>query len=181
MTAILRRQLDRRGLSQGQVAVLVGRHRSQISRALSGRSVPPRPLIEDLARRSGADLSTVMDLWSTADTIRRQGLACRREGAPPDGLADYPELLRALRGLVAWSGCPSGGWWTATRVACCGVPHWGPSSGESAAHRVRPSSPWCAPVGRGRRPWGLGRRPGRRSASPTGTLDSRGRRRPTTG
>lgn len=104
MVEMLRARMRERGLSQGQVALAVRCHPSRVSRALSGQSVPPRHLIEQIAHHLGVDVPEVMRQWADADAIRREGDVCRADGGPPDSLTSYSGLLAALRDLLAARG-----------------------------------------------------------------------------
>ncbi|MEU5400177.1 helix-turn-helix transcriptional regulator [Streptomyces sp. NPDC005963] len=101
---MLRSRMRERGLSQGQVAVMIRCHPSRVSRALSASSIPPRHLIEAIAMRLDVEVPMVMRMWADADAIRREGRACREDGGPPDGLASYSDLIRALSGLIDSAG-----------------------------------------------------------------------------
>jgi transcriptional regulator with XRE-family HTH domain len=78
--------------------------RSRVSRALSGREVPPRDLIERIAAALGDDIGETRRRWDHADIVRRQARACRAGGGPPDGLDRYTDLLQALRDLLRGRG-----------------------------------------------------------------------------
>lgn len=93
-------QLDDHELSFVELARDIGYDRSWISRALSGRRMPPLPLIERIATRCGASDETARKLWEAADSIRRKHLAHQTEGYPRPDLDGYPEFCQALRDLV---------------------------------------------------------------------------------
>jgi plasmid maintenance system antidote protein VapI len=97
----MRQRMAERGISQEQVAMKIRRHRSRISRALSGTELPPRDLITDIARVLGVDEYAVDADWKRADALRKQAQLCRAGGGPPDDLCDYQDLRRALRNLLA--------------------------------------------------------------------------------
>jgi transcriptional regulator with XRE-family HTH domain len=100
----LRDRLDETGLSQARLAARLRCDRSRVSRALSGREVPPRHLIERIAEELGGDTVKARRQWDRADRIRRQASACRAGGGPPDDLDRYADLLRALRDLLRGRG-----------------------------------------------------------------------------
>jgi Helix-turn-helix domain len=93
-------RLDEQELSYTQLAREIRYDRSWISRALSGRRMPPWPLIEQIATRCDACGETARELWAAADTTRRRHLTRETEGHPPPDLDGYPEFCRALRDLV---------------------------------------------------------------------------------
>ncbi len=95
-------RLDEAGVTYGQVAAEVAYSRSWVSRALSGRRLPPWYLVEAVARRCGAPPAEARRLWAAADAAERS----RRSrmvapGAPPDGISSYDGLLDALADLIA--------------------------------------------------------------------------------
>lgn len=96
----LRDRMRDAGISQGQAAIRLHCHPSRVSRALSGREMPQRDLLLGLARMTDVDAVAVMERWASADAARRQARDHTHDGGPPDGLANYPALLRALRELL---------------------------------------------------------------------------------
>lgn len=93
------RRLERR-LTYGQLAVLIKRDSSTVSRALSGRKIPSRAVTRLIARALGMDEVPVMALRDEAAAIRRQGQALRVAGGPPEGMRTHGEFLSALRELI---------------------------------------------------------------------------------
>jgi transcriptional regulator with XRE-family HTH domain len=96
----LRARMREQGLSQAQIAIRLGRDRSRVSRALSAGEVPPRQLIDDIARLVGADPTETSGRWARADALRHKARALAAGGGPPAGLTSYPDLLGALRELL---------------------------------------------------------------------------------
>ena len=97
-------QMEEQGLSQARLGIQLGCDRSRVSRALSGREVPPLHLVEQIAEALGADVDQARRRWIHADAIRRKTRACEAGGGPPDGLYTYTDLLRALRDLMRGRG-----------------------------------------------------------------------------
>lgn len=107
LVAWVRARIDQRGLTYAALARSgdIRYHRSSISRALSGRRLPPWPLVESIALRCGADVARARNLWEAADAAARPdhaGCSCRL--APPVGTRDYAEFCRTLRRLVEHHG-----------------------------------------------------------------------------
>lgn len=102
MVRPLREQLRASGRSHGELAIRLRCDRSTVSRALSGREVPPRQRIQEIAQALGADVDLTMRRWRAADAIRRKGRVGKAGSAsgPPDGIASYSALLVALRDLM---------------------------------------------------------------------------------
>ncbi|RJL20174.1 helix-turn-helix transcriptional regulator [Bailinhaonella thermotolerans] len=96
----LEQQMRDRELSQAQLAIRVGRDRSRISRALSGREMPARELLIDIARVLDLDVEQTLQQWQEVDAARRQARLSRAGGGPPDGLWTYDAFLCALRNLL---------------------------------------------------------------------------------
>lgn len=92
--------LYKQELSDTQLARKIPYDRSQVTRALSGKCMPPWPMIEWITTKCDASGETARKLWVAADTARRMHLARDAEGYPPPGLDDYPAFCRALRELV---------------------------------------------------------------------------------
>lgn len=95
----LRDVLDEDGRSDASLADDIQYDRSSVSRALSGRVMPSRPLVLRIAGECGASADTAERLWAAADANRRQRPAREADGHPPVDLADYPASVRALRDL----------------------------------------------------------------------------------
>ena len=100
----LRYQMEEQGLSQARLGIRLGCDRSRVSRALSGREVPPLHLIEQIAEAVGADVAQSRRRWIHADAIRWKARACEAGGGPPDGLYAYADFLGALRDLMRGRG-----------------------------------------------------------------------------
>jgi Helix-turn-helix domain len=92
--------LDEREMTNTQLAREIWCDPSRISRALSGRHMPPWELIEQIAATCGACGDVARDLWDAADAARQVHLIRRTEGYPPPNLADYGQFCAALRDLV---------------------------------------------------------------------------------
>jgi transcriptional regulator with XRE-family HTH domain len=93
--------------SQASIARQLGCHRSTVARALSGRDVPPRDRIEQIAMILGVNVRRAMGRWDAADRLRKAqrrssspASAVPSGGCPPDGLRSYPDLLQGLRDLM---------------------------------------------------------------------------------
>ncbi|MEU6386313.1 helix-turn-helix transcriptional regulator [Streptomyces bauhiniae] len=97
---LLESQLSVRGLNYGQLAVLIGRDSSTVSRALSGRGIPSRAVTELMARSLGLDEHTLMAVRGEAVAIRRRGQSVRAAGGPPDGMRTHMEFLDALQETI---------------------------------------------------------------------------------
>ncbi|MFF9635706.1 helix-turn-helix domain-containing protein [Streptomyces bacillaris] len=93
------RRLER-GLTYGQLAVLIKRDSSTVSRALSGQGIPSRAVTELIARSLGMDEAAVTALRDEAAGIRREGRALRAAGGPPDAMSTHDDFLNALRELI---------------------------------------------------------------------------------
>ncbi|WP_126640959.1 helix-turn-helix domain-containing protein [Embleya hyalina] len=83
----LRRLKDRSGLSLVSLAARTGYSRSSWERCLNGRALPPRHVVEGLARIVGADPVRLLVLHEVAEEAWRQSTAptapaVRDEGAP---------------------------------------------------------------------------------------------------
>jgi hypothetical protein len=100
----LHEQMDTKRVSQGRLSRQVLCDRSRISRALSGREVPSRELVERIAGQLGADVNETRRRWQEVDRIRRQARDERADGVPPEDLGNYTDLLRALGDLIKRSG-----------------------------------------------------------------------------
>lgn len=104
----MRIQMRDQGLSQAQLAIRLGRDRSRVSRALSGRELPPRHLIMQIAQALGADVAAAERRWARNNARRRNArartAACDAGGGPPPGLHTYADLLRALHDLLRLRG-----------------------------------------------------------------------------
>lgn len=101
LAAPLRAQLAARGMTQAHLASRLWCDRSRVSRALSGREMPSRDLVERISEHLGADVDATRRRWQEVDRIRRQIRGERAEGGwPPEDLGSYADLLRALAGLV---------------------------------------------------------------------------------
>lgn len=96
----LRDMLDEHGRSYASLADEIRYDQSWVSRALSGRVMPPQPLILLVAEKCGASADTAKRLWAAADANRRQRPAREADGHPPVDLADYPAFVVALRDLL---------------------------------------------------------------------------------
>jgi hypothetical protein len=75
-----------------------------VSRALSGREVPPWRLVERMAEILDVDLVKARRRWVHADRLRRRPRVGQAAGGPPAGLRDYSEFLVALRALLVERG-----------------------------------------------------------------------------
>ncbi len=95
----LRRKMRQQRLSQGQIALYLGCDRSRVSRALSGRELPPLSRIEEIAELVGADVEQARQQWRRAAALHRKAQTSAAEGGPPQGMANYPDFLQALNEL----------------------------------------------------------------------------------
>ncbi|MFD3972179.1 helix-turn-helix domain-containing protein [Streptomyces cyaneofuscatus] len=93
------RRLERR-LTYGQLAVLIKRDSSTVSRALSGRKIPSRAVVQLMARSLHMDEATVMAIRDEAAAIKRESQALRAAGGPPDGMKTHGDFLNALGELI---------------------------------------------------------------------------------
>jgi plasmid maintenance system antidote protein VapI len=91
-------------LSQAQLAIRLGCDRSRVSRALSGRELPPRHLIMQIAEALGTDVAAAERRWARNKARMRKARARTAGGGPPPGLRTYAELLRELRDLLSLQG-----------------------------------------------------------------------------
>jgi transcriptional regulator with XRE-family HTH domain len=121
----LRDQLAARGLSQTRLAMELWCDRSRVSRALSGREVPSRQLIEGIAELLGADVDETRRRWHEADRIRRRARTSGRRAS--DDLQPRRSPC-ALGDLIRVVGCPAAAG-RAGQAARCG----GRRSGLSCA------------------------------------------------
>lgn len=101
----MRVQMREQGLSQAQLAIRLDRDRSRVSRALSGRELPPRHLIMQIAQTLGTDTDTAERRWARnaarqRNARTRAAAASPAGGGPPPGIRTYADLLRALRDLL---------------------------------------------------------------------------------
>lgn len=97
----MRVQMREQGLSQAQLAIRLGRDRSRVSRALSGRELPPRHLIVQIAETLGTDTAAAERRWERSAARQRNARARTAAGGePPPGVHTYADLLRALRDLL---------------------------------------------------------------------------------
>lgn len=96
----LRQRMIELGWSQAQVAIRLGCDRSRVSRALSGREVPPLDRVEQLAGVLGADVAEARGRWREVVALRRRATAGGAPGAPPYDLRSYAEFIAALRELL---------------------------------------------------------------------------------
>lgn len=95
--------LDEWELTYRQLAQVSQYDRSWISRALSGRHMPPWRMIEQIATRCSADSDTAWELWTAADAARQREHRTRTRRTkeyPPANLSSYSKLIQALRNLV---------------------------------------------------------------------------------
>ena len=104
LAAWLRDALARAGLTQGQLARQLYRHRSGIARAIAGQTVPSWPLTSEIAAACGADQAVTRRLWEDALVVAADRARRASEGWPPDGIRDHDALCRALRRLVEHRG-----------------------------------------------------------------------------
>ncbi|WP_405149101.1 helix-turn-helix transcriptional regulator [Sphaerisporangium sp. NBC_01403] len=104
MVTPLRERLKASGMSHARLGILIRYERSRVSRALSGREVPPRHRIEQIAQVLGADVDLAMRRWKAADALRRKGRVSKAGGGPPNGIASYTDFLSALRDLLSQHG-----------------------------------------------------------------------------
>jgi transcriptional regulator with XRE-family HTH domain len=93
----LHEQMAAKRVSQSQLARQVLCDRSRISRALSGREVPSRELVERIAGQLGVGVGETRRRWQEVDRIRRRA---RGEGGPPEDLCSYADLIGALSHLI---------------------------------------------------------------------------------
>jgi transcriptional regulator with XRE-family HTH domain len=96
------------GLSQAQLAIRLGCDRSRVSRALSGRELPPRHLILRIAEALGTDTDAAERRWTRnrarIRNARTRAAAPAVAGGPPPELSDYCGFLRALNDLLRENG-----------------------------------------------------------------------------
>ncbi|MCD0447603.1 helix-turn-helix domain-containing protein [Actinocorallia sp. API 0066] len=136
----LRRQRQRSGLTYRELGMRVGCSGSRLSRAASGRSVPPWPAVEAYARGCGVDLSRARRLWEDAHDARYRCYLDPTE-YDPDAVRDYADLRRALRTL-----------WASAEISIAELVR------RDASEFLRPSTLSAALRGPDRRSW---RRPSR--------------------
>lgn len=104
LVAPLRAAMTAQGITYGQLGYRLGRDRSRASRALSGRVLPTRDRVVQLARILGVDETAVRHQWDRA-ALRMCDPCARRDarvagGAPPSRLASHEDVMRALRDLL---------------------------------------------------------------------------------
>jgi hypothetical protein len=92
------------GITYGQLGYRIGRDRSRASRALSGRVLPTKDRVLQIARILGVDETTVEQRWDLA-AIKMRDPGARQEarmagGAPPSRLANNQAVMDALRNLL---------------------------------------------------------------------------------
>lgn len=113
----LRSLRDARGLSQGQVAKMVGKTRSAISQYESGAIVPRMGTLEALARVYGVRKSEIVDPHYTFAAVELDGLSTR-EAELLDAFRRMDERdRRVVEGLVASLSAPIAGGNGGERVA----------------------------------------------------------------
>ncbi|MFW5421064.1 helix-turn-helix domain-containing protein [Nocardiopsis sp. CNT-189] len=99
----LRRRMREQGLTQRQVAAHLMCDRSRVSRALSGRELPPLERVRRIAELVGVGIEQTEQRWERAHALQqeleRDLRGCAAGGMPPRGMADYRDFLRALDGL----------------------------------------------------------------------------------
>ncbi len=82
----MRVQMREQGLSQARLAIRLGRDRSRVSRALSGRELPPRHLIVQIAETLGTDTAPAQRRWARNAAWQRNArartAACTAVGRP---------------------------------------------------------------------------------------------------
>lgn len=96
----LRQRMTNLGLSHAQVAIRLGCDRSRISRALSGREIPPLERVERLAEVLGVDVVKSRRRWRHAVELQRKTGRGQCEGAPSGDLRSYGEFLAAMGELL---------------------------------------------------------------------------------
>jgi hypothetical protein len=94
-------RLDDTETTYTQLARDMAYDRSWVSRSLSGRRLPPWPLVYAVAARSGMSPDEARRLWDAAATAGQQRHAQAAQGYPPAVLHSYGELRDALGQLVA--------------------------------------------------------------------------------
>lgn len=104
LVAPMRAAMTAQEVTYGQLGYRLGRDRSRVSRALSGRVLPDKDRMLQLARILDVDETVVRQQWDRAAARMRDPRA-RREariagGAPPSRLASHMDVMRALRALL---------------------------------------------------------------------------------
>lgn len=94
-------RLDEAGVTYTQLAHGMAYDRSWVSRALSGRRLPPWPLVSAAAAACGTSPSEARELWHAAIEARRERDTQAAQGYPPADLGTYSALCDALGQLVA--------------------------------------------------------------------------------
>jgi hypothetical protein len=94
-------RLNEARVTYTQLARDMAYDRSWVSRSLSGRRLPPWPLVSAAAAACGASLSEARELWHAAVDDRCERDAQAAQGYPPAGLGTYRALCDALGQLVA--------------------------------------------------------------------------------
>lgn len=95
----LRRRMSELGISQGQLALRMRCDRSRVTRALSGRDLPPLNRVEQIAGMLGSDVAKARRRWRHAAEMRQKQRQCFSNGGPPGNLHTYTEFLKALDAL----------------------------------------------------------------------------------
>jgi hypothetical protein len=104
LAAWLRNAVAQAGLTHHMLAARIWQHRTGVSRALSGTSLPTWELTKMIVGACGADESTAARLWAAAQEATVIRVRRAVEGWPPDRLGDHGALCRALGILVRQRG-----------------------------------------------------------------------------
>lgn len=94
-------RLDEAGVTYTQLARDMAYDRSWVSRSLSGRRLPPWPLVRTAAIRCDAPAGEARRLWDAAVAAGQQLAAEAAQGYPPATVDSYGTLCDALGQLAA--------------------------------------------------------------------------------
>lgn len=100
----LRDLINEQGMSYVALAGGIRYDRSWLSRALSGRVMPPWPMVSRIVDQCSASADTAERLWAAANAAWRQRDAREADGHPPADCGDYAAFVEALRDLLARRG-----------------------------------------------------------------------------
>jgi hypothetical protein len=95
-------RLDDTGITYEHVASDMAYSRPWVSRALSGRKLPPWHLIETVAERCGASTGEARKLWDAANAAqRRRETRMRKATYPPLVIDSWKGMYDALGDLIS--------------------------------------------------------------------------------
>lgn len=104
LTAALRALRDQSGLTLRQLESVANASDSALSRYLSGRTLPPWPVVEALCRAAGREPRSLRSLWLEAERGRRRPHTTLALRSLPRGVGVFVGRSREVRELLALRG-----------------------------------------------------------------------------